>query len=323
MIMCGTACRNRACGRHAPRYIVGAVYESPVRNETKSSQTMRPSRRWLARVHTWIALFLGLYIWMLSVTGSVIVFRRELNQWLVPRAVASTEGERLTGEELRFAIERVYTRHTVLEVREPSNIERPVYVGLERGGERDDRYFDPYSSRDMGSTYPDVLRVVEWLVDLHDNLLAGPEGRTVNGIGGAFVIVLIVSGVVVWWPGWRRVGRSLAIGRPEASRRFAWQIHNAFGIYCFALLFVWAFTAVYFAFPAAFERGIDFLDPDASDDYRPGEAVLLGMIQLHFGRFGGMTIRWLWFFLGLLPAVLFVSGFVLWWTRVVRRRLRR
>jgi uncharacterized iron-regulated membrane protein len=30
----------------------------------------------------------------------------------------------------------------------------------------------------------------------------------------------------------------------------------------------------------------------------------------------------LWFVLGLLPAALFVTGFVLWWTRVVRRRAR-
>lgn len=297
--------------------------EPPVPSDVTSRQALRPSRRWLAQAHTWIALLLGLYIVMLSVTGSVIVFRRELNQWLVPRTVASTEGERLTGEPLRSAIERVYTQHTVLEVREPTRVDRPVFVGLERGGERDDRYFDPYSSQDLGSTYPDVLRAVEWLVDLHDNLLSGPEGRTVNGIGGAFVIVLIFTGLVIWWPGWRRAWRSMLIGKPEASRRFAWQVHNALGIYSFALLLVWALTAVYFAFPDPFERGIDYFDANKSDEHRPGEAVLLGMIQLHFGRFGGMTIRWLWFVLGLLPAVLFVTGFVLWWTRVVRRWRRR
>jgi uncharacterized iron-regulated membrane protein len=297
--------------------------EPPIsRDGLRSRSAARPPRRWLARVHTWTALALSLYVVMLSVTGSVIVFRRELNQWLVPRTVASTEGERLTGEILRGAVEKVYSEHTVVEVREPQRVDRPVFVGLERNGERDDRYFDPFAQQDLGSTYPDVLRAVEWLVDLHDNLLSGPEGRTVNGVGGALVILLIVTGIVIWWPGWRRAWRSMLIGRPEASRRFAWQVHNAFGIWSFALLFVWALTAVYFAFPDYFERGIDYFDADKSDDYRPGEAVLLGMIQLHFGRFGGLTIRVLWFVLGLLPAALFVTGFVLWWTRVVRRRLR-
>jgi uncharacterized iron-regulated membrane protein len=113
----------------------------------------------------------------------------------------------------------------------------------------------------------------------------------------------------------------MSIGKPQASRRFAWQLHNALGIWSFALLFIWAITAVYFAFPDPVERSIDFFDDDLNDAERPGEAFLLLLIKLHFGRFGGLHIRFLWVLLGLLPAVLFATGFVLWWTRVVRRRL--
>jgi hypothetical protein len=93
------------------------------------------------------------------------------------------------------------------------------------------------------------------------------------------------------------------------------------GIVSFALLFIWAITAIYFAFPEPFERTIDYFDADLNDLHRPGEALLLQLIQLHFGRFGGLGIRFLWVALGLLPTVLFVTGFVLWWTRVVRRRV--
>jgi uncharacterized iron-regulated membrane protein len=86
---------------------------------------------------------------------------------------------------------------------------------------------------------------------------------------------------------------------------------------------VWAITAVYFAFPELFERSIDFFDADAEDLHRPGEAALLGLIRLHFGRFGGIGIRVSWVLLGLLPVVLFITGFALWWGRVVRPKLRR
>jgi uncharacterized iron-regulated membrane protein len=274
----------------------------------------------LARVHMWIALALGAYIVVLSVSGSAIVFRRELNTWLVPRTVPSVDGVRLTGDELMNALRAVYPGHTIVEVREPQRPERPVLVSLESRGERRDRLFDPYAADDLGSTFPPVLRAVEWLVDLHDNLLAGPTGRLLNGIGGLLVTALILTGAFIWWPGRRRVWRSMAIGKPQASRRFAWQLHNALGIWSFALLFVWAITAVYFAFPEPVERSIDFFDDDLNDTERPGEAFLLALIQLHFGRFGGLWVRFLWLVLGLLPAVLFVTGFVLWWTRVVRGR---
>jgi uncharacterized iron-regulated membrane protein len=33
-----------------------------------------------------------------------------------------------------------------------------------------------------------------------------------------------------------------------------------------------------------------------------------------------MTVKWVWVVLGLVPAVLFVTGGITWWVRVVRRR---
>lgn len=164
-------------------------------------------------------------------------------------------------------------------------------------------------------------RAMEWVVDLHDNLLTGSAGRNVNGIGGFLVVFLIVTGLIIWWPGAGRIWRSLAVGRPEMSRRFAWQLHNALGVWSFALLLIWSLTAIYFAFPQLRERAVDVFDPDLLDDERPGENLLTLLVSLHFGRFGGLWIRFLWAALGLLPAALFVTGFALWWTRVVRRRI--
>jgi uncharacterized iron-regulated membrane protein len=218
---------------------------------------VKAQRGWLARIHTWIAVSLGLYVVVLAVSGSAIVFRRDFYRW------------------------------------------------------------------HLESSHPHVMRMVEWLVDLHDDLLLQSTGRMLNGEGGAHVIALNVTGLVVWWPAWRREVASLSLGRPEASRRFARQLHNALGVASCALLLVWALTAVYFAFPELFERSIDFFDADPDDLHRPGEAALLSLIRLHFGRFGGTGVRVSWVLLGLLPVALFITGIVLWWVRVLRPKLRR
>jgi uncharacterized iron-regulated membrane protein len=44
---------------------------------------------------------------------------------------------------------------------------------------------------------------------------------------------------------------------------------------------------------------------------------------LHVGNFGGNAVRVAWLVLGLSPPLLFVTGFILWWTRVVRPRWTR
>jgi uncharacterized iron-regulated membrane protein len=54
-----------------------------------------------------------------------------------------------------------------------------------------------------------------------------------------------------------------------------------------------------------------------------GDVIMAWVAPLHVGSFGGMTVRIAWLVLGLAPALLFVTGFIMWWTRVVRPRWLR
>jgi len=51
-----------------------------------------------------------------------------------------------------------------------------------------------------------------------------------------------------------------------------------------------------------------------------GDLVMAWVAPLHVGNFGGNAVRVAWFVLGLAPPILFVTGFIMWWTRVVRPR---
>src|SRR5579871_3140181 len=81
----------------------------------------RPQNVWLRKalfqVHLWTGIGLGLYILMMSVTGSALVFRRELTRTLSrePR-VAAGPGARMTEDELRRAARRIYPDYEVANV---------------------------------------------------------------------------------------------------------------------------------------------------------------------------------------------------------------
>lgn len=47
------------------------------------------------------------------------------------------------------------------------------------------------------------------------------------------------------------------------------------------------------------------------------------IVLLHFGTFGGVWSKALWVVLGLAPSVLFVTGSVMWWNRVLSKKWRR
>jgi uncharacterized iron-regulated membrane protein len=51
-----------------------------------------------------------------------------------------------------------------------------------------------------------------------------------------------------------------------------------------------------------------------------GDIVMAWVAPLHVGNFAGNAVRVAWFLFGLSPAILFATGFIMWWTRVVRPR---
>ena len=55
----------------------------------------------------------------------------------------------------------------------------------------------------------------------------------------------------------------------------------------------------------------------------PGDRILAWIGPLHSGNFGGLAIKITWFILGLTMPALFISGFIMWWQRVVRNRWLR
>ncbi|MEQ1573588.1 MAG: PepSY-associated TM helix domain-containing protein [Vicinamibacterales bacterium] len=279
----------------------------------------RWTRRALFQVHLWTGIVVGLYVVLISLTGSAVVFRREFGNYFMPRTVPA-EGRRLTDDEIRSAAIRAYAGYEVTSVSAPRRAESPVSVTLVRGDDKKERRFNPYTGADMGDLMPRAVVAFEWVVDLHDNLLSGPTGRMVNGVGGLAIIVLALSGIVVWWRGIANWHRGLVVQRKGGWRRTTFDLHGALGFWSLAFLLMWAVTGVYFAFPEWLYAVVGVFEPETDENFgsRNGDDVIAWLVRMHFGRFGGLPVRVAWTVLGLIPAALAITGAMLWWSRVVR-----
>jgi len=169
----------------------------------------RPEKSWgrnvFFQVHLWVGAAVGAYIFLMSVSGSLIVYRNELST--------------------RFS--------------------------------------------------------VEWLVNLHENLLIGSTGRSVNGIGAICLTLLCLTGAVIWWPGTKHWRRSLTVDWSAHFARINWDLHSSLGFWCFIFVMVWGLSGIYFSFPQPF-NALFLLDP--AD--RVTDEGLFRLSQMHFGRFG-------------------------------------
>jgi uncharacterized iron-regulated membrane protein len=291
----------------------------------------RPQNIWVRRalfqIHLWSGIATGVYLLVISVTGSLLVFRIELhNMFNHPPVQVVASGERMTDDQLKSAALRTFPGYAVSHVWPQKDLTRPVEIWLEKERVPGSlhRIFDPYTGKYLGYPDPAMVRFIVWLASLHDELLNGEKGRYVNGIGAISLTVLCVTGMIIWWPGIPNWRRSLTMDLKQNWKLFNWHLHSAVGFWTFLLVFMWAVSGIYLAFPNPFQNLVDHFQP--LDESKPaltrsGDVVLQWLARLHFGRFGGWPIKALWTVLGLIPLILFITGAVMWWNRVLRPRL--
>jgi len=272
-----------------------------------------PESLWLRKcffhLHCWLGMSAGVYILMMSLSGSVMVHRGALSSAFARKPVTlDISGPPLSSEEMKSDARQIYPRYTVSEIAEPSSADQPVTVVLARGNKEIARLFNPYTGADLGDPDSGFSRALEWLVNLHENLLAGETGRLINGIGALCVTLLCLTGAVIWWPGIKHWRRGLSIDWRLPFPRVSWDLHSAVGFWCFLFVLIWGISGMYFCFPNAFNALTGFLDRSVPPGKLGFGDVLLGLLsKLHFGRFNSFTEA-VWTILALVPALLSLTG---------------
>ena len=292
---------------------------------------------------------------MISISGAVFLVENDLDRYFVPGNVQPIDSEPLRGEELEARIEEVYSDSEVFMFTASSNPERAVLVVLRQDGITFNRYFDQYRGADRGSSLPWEAKVYRWLIDFHDDLFIQNGGRQINGWGAVIFLVMMLSGLFIWWRGkaqWRQ-GFYLSNKSP---RGILWQLHSVFGFWCLFFMLAWGISGMLIAIPDTFRTVTDTLGlsnilnmgligmPDSeiqamldSGELGPNTFIMnLGeiqadrssgfldfMVDIHFGRFEATWTKWTLVIISLIPAGMFITGFILWWRRVVMRTYRK
>lgn len=295
-------------------------------------------RRLAFQVHLWIGIAAALYMLVICVSGSVLVYRNELYRAFSPvPVVVSGSGTPLAAAELTRAARQAYPDHEVTDIHTGKTANHAIEITLTRGDDSMRRLLHPFTGADLGNPVPVGYRVTTWLLDLHDNLLTGDTGRTVNGVGALAMTMLALTGAVIWWPGIGNWRRSVFPDRRSNWKRFNWSLHSALGFWGFAFVLLWGITGLYLSFPDLFATVLDRLEPfdPASTDDRLVDRIQYWLAYLHFGRLGGRGIpgcgrglcdsatKFTWAVFALVPPLMVVTGVLMWWNRVIRPRRQR
>lgn len=356
-------------------------------------------RRALFQVHLWAGIAIGIYALLIGLSGSLLLFREDFqDRALHPYEKVTVGTARQSPDAWLAEFRKALGPRGQMTIELPEKPDDSVHAFLFRDGGMWHYYVDPYTGRSLG-----VVNVKggfwQFVDRFHSNLFFNRPGRVANGYGALILLVLIVTGMFIWWPGRGLFTRSIKIDFSAPPKRLNWDLHNATGFWSMGAFAVLCITGAYFTWPQFFRETVasrwplsppakvtpvmvdgavlasmesiiaaadkavpetrswrvqyppnnkevvrvwklgpgmpehrtatqiwvhpqtaEVLRVDRFENRTAGDKIVGWIGPLHFGNYGGMTVRVIYAVFGLVPGLLFITGFIMWWDRVVRRR---
>ncbi|MDR3184850.1 MAG: PepSY domain-containing protein, partial [Prevotellaceae bacterium] len=250
-------------------------------------------RKFLLKLHLWLAFPLGLIVTVICLSGALLVFRTEIEGALHPdRYFVPADGTRLhlvphipgevqprpnTATPLSLAqlgvLVEAQLGEPVTGFSVPSDPARN-YMATPASNPRASAYVDPYTGEVVartggGSFFGTMLKLHRWL--LHPAV-----GKPVVGYTTLLFVVILVTGIVITVPKhrkqWKRV---LTVHTRKGWRRFWRDLHVGAGMWVAVVLLALALTGLTWSFRwynTAFYRALG-ADPPPARAGAPGSAV--------------------------------------------------
>ncbi|WP_438381339.1 PepSY-associated TM helix domain-containing protein [Asaia sp. BMEF1] len=246
---------------------------------------LRRSRSAMVALHRYVGLVLAPLLLVIGLTGSISVFRTELDRMLNPDLWTTQSQDRhLPLSALVAAIAKKHPDQPLiaLEYRPAPGGTLHAYLtpALTRSGKSrpDEIFLDPGNAHELGARVAEGCclnrRVLlPFIYRLHYSLAAGTTGLWIVGITALIWTLDCVNGLLLtlppvtppwrrgFWRGWKPAWQ---IAHPKNALRLFFDLHRAFGLWLWVLLLGMAISGVALALgPQVFQPVVRTLFPVA------------------------------------------------------------
>lgn len=247
-------------------------------------------------IHSWCGLLSGWLLFVVCLTGALTVFENELTYWMQPELLeVSADAQDLleTVPLLTASLVQVDRRDG------PGLTDRPSVLRIKLQEKR------TFSGQTLNPVTGEMITFRDtqggdFFYHFHYGLLFGWPGAWIVGIAAIAMLITLATGLY----GSRWAIKDMVIVRLRSSPRTWVNAHNLTGVFATPFHVMIAVTGL--AMTWSIYRPVDIPLLRESAGITPLLAVL------HFAQFGGSTVRWLYFIMGLSATVMIATGLVLW-----------
>ncbi|WP_404360002.1 PepSY-associated TM helix domain-containing protein [Methylotuvimicrobium sp. KM1] len=221
-----------------------------------------PGRNVWLTLHLYLALSLGLLFVLIGLTGSLSVYREELDGFLNPSLkVENQAGNYLPLDRIMASVKEAHpARHGPWTLEMPQTSSGMVTAWYEKPHETIGELYaplmvsvNPYTGEVVASRFWGRT-LTTWLHDLHTQLRLDRRGWRLVGYLGLLFGVSILTGIYLWWPGKGRFLQVFKIRYHSGIVRLAFDLHRMIGLVGALLLPMLIVTGLHLSFPSVLEN---------------------------------------------------------------------
>lgn len=193
-------------------------------------------RRWrpaLLKVHRWLGLTAGLLLMLNALTGSLMLGARPLDRALnaqlfrvpVPANIQASQAVPL--EAIRQLLVAEFGSRAGFTLRPGREPGESLLVYVRSDGWEGQVFFNPYTGRKLGAR-EEHEGFANALFEFHSALLSGEAGKRVLAFNALTMLVMLLTGLLLWWPARRR--GAFAISLRGGLLRSLFDLHRVAGV---------------------------------------------------------------------------------------------
>jgi uncharacterized iron-regulated membrane protein len=204
---------------------------------------MSKFHRIIERIHLYVGLVAAPLLLVLGLTGSFLVFEYPIDHLLHAHLAYVQPAEvRMPFDALLSSVHSAYpTAKVVTFALSPSSpapdLAYVVQIRFPQNAKLSSVFVNQYTGQLLGRI--DGMSFATAVHEFHTDMLLGDRGAFVMMLIAALLILLGISGILLWWP--RKI---LSIRWSASGRRIVFDLHNAIGFYSFVFLLLFGITGV-------------------------------------------------------------------------------
>lgn len=197
-------------------------------------------------LHLWLGLASGTVVLIVSLTGCLYAFEKELKGWFYRDIlVVEKSTSVLSLDNLLSRVRHDYKKPGVKSIFITEDSTSAIQFNLKN---RLSVFVNRYTGEITGTIHQDNS-FFGVILQIHRRLMLGDTGEIITGASAFIFLFMLISGIVLWCPRGKKLSKQHFTLKPNAtSKRRVFDLHSVLGFYASWIIVFTVFTGLIWSF---------------------------------------------------------------------------